>query len=355
MHPPSEPPPADRAAAHSVTAPEPGLDGDAPSRLSSSPAGTHDWSRSSTQPLIPIAMRVQTRSNASPEPASASDSDSGSDAFYGLHTEVDAPTSPTAPLAPFPPLPPPAARSRAPEFYGFVAATGTYLVFALYLLWAFLPDAAILVLGVSWYPNREWSLLIPAYGMVLVLLTYFTYFALALAGTPPLADMRTITDSKAHLPASPSDADAAPDVDFNGDGHGHGHGGDTNSNAGSDSVIALASNIHPADAPPTPEPRSSSRSGNGAHARTQSLLALTSTSTPPPPQNSIRRPQPHLKPEPEFNASTPKSKPTPKASNPYLAHARPDAIPELYDIPLGMVNRVVYGPRRARTRPRTQP
>lgn len=33
----------------------------------------------------------------------------------------------------------------------------------------------------------------PAYGMVLVLLTYFTYFALALAGTPAFADLRTIT------------------------------------------------------------------------------------------------------------------------------------------------------------------
>ena len=34
----------------------------------------------------------------------------------------------------------------------------------------------------------------------------------------------------------------------------------------------------------------------------------------------------------------------PGAFAPYLAHARPDAIPELYDIPLGLVNRVVYGP-----------
>lgn len=148
MLPPSEPPPADRAAAHPVTAPE----ADVASRLSSSSAGTRDWSRTSTQPPTPIEVRMQTRSNATPEPAS--DSDSGSDAFYGLHTEDDAPTSPTAPLAPFPPLPPPAARSRAPEFYGFVAATGTYLVFALYLLWAFLPDDAILALGVTWYPNR---------------------------------------------------------------------------------------------------------------------------------------------------------------------------------------------------------
>lgn len=61
------------------------------------------------------------------------------------------PPSPAAPLARFPP---PAARSRAPEFYGFVAWTATYLLFALLLLWALLPDAALAALGVAWYPSR---------------------------------------------------------------------------------------------------------------------------------------------------------------------------------------------------------
>ncbi|KAI0676332.1 PIG-P-domain-containing protein [Trametes maxima] len=161
----------------------------------------------------------------------------------------DEPTSPVSPLAPYPPILPTETRSRAPEFYGFVAWASTYLLFVLYLLWAFLPDDYITALGVSWYPNREWSLLIPAYGMVLVLLTYFTYFALALAGTPAFADVATITDSKAHLPGP---ARAAGTV-----------------------------------------------TGASAFA-------------------------------------------------PYLAHARPDAVPEMYDIPLGLVNRVVYGPRPTR-------
>ncbi|RPD61462.1 PIG-P-domain-containing protein, partial [Lentinus tigrinus ALCF2SS1-6] len=149
----------------------------------------------------------------------------------------NAPTSPTSPLAPYPPLAPTDTRSRAPEFYGFVAWTSTYLLFVLYLLWAFLPDERILALGVSWYPNREWSLLIPAYGMVLVLLTYFTYFALAFAGTPSFADMRTITGESRVL-----------------------------------------------------------------HRRRRD-----------------------------------------RNYNPYLEQAKVDAIPELYDIPLGLVNRVVYG------------
>ncbi|KAI8972844.1 PIG-P-domain-containing protein, partial [Trametes punicea] len=161
-----------------------------------------------------------------------------------MRTRENEPTSPTSPLAPYPPIPPTESRSRAPEFYGFVAWASTYLLFVLYLLWAFLPDEYIHALGVSWYPNREWSLLIPAYGMVLVLLTYFTYFALALAGTPSFDDMSTITDSKALLP------DAA-------------------------------------------------RGATSAYA-------------------------------------------------PYLAHAQRDAIPEMYDIPLGLVNRVLYGPHRRR-------
>src|SRR5712672_1852663 len=64
----------------------------------------------------------------------------------------DEPTSPTFPLAPFPPPAP--SRSRAPEFYGFVAWAVTYLLFFLYFLWAILPDRWIIWLGVSWYPNR---------------------------------------------------------------------------------------------------------------------------------------------------------------------------------------------------------
>ncbi|KAH9941803.1 PIG-P-domain-containing protein [Epithele typhae] len=197
-----------------------------------------------------------TRFRSRPLPTRADYAPSSPAASMDGHSDVDTdasgradsppePTSPVSPLAPYPPVPPTAGRSRAPEFYGFVAWTGTYLFFAAYLLWAFLPDAVIEALGVSWYPNREWALLIPAYGMVLVLLTYTTYFALALAGTPAFSDPRTITDSKAQLPP-----------------------------------------------PPPPESR-----GRGESA--------------------------------------------------YFTHARADAPPALYDIPLGLVNRVAYGPRRA--------
>jgi len=108
------------------------------------------------------------------------------------------PTSPTAPLAAFPPQPE-EYRSRAPEFYGFVAWSSTYLLFVLFILWSFLPDGWIVWSGVTWYPNREWALLFPAWSMVLVLLTYLTYFSLALFATPSFSDIATITDSKGRV------------------------------------------------------------------------------------------------------------------------------------------------------------
>ena len=62
-------------------------------------------------------------------------------------------TSPTAPLAAFPPQPE-EYKSRAPEFYGFVAWSSTYLLLLLFILWSFLPDEWIVRSGVTWYPNR---------------------------------------------------------------------------------------------------------------------------------------------------------------------------------------------------------
>ena len=66
-----------------------------------------------------------------------------------MESELE-PTSPRSPLARNPSLP----KSRAPEFYGFAALTLTYAFFALYVLWALLPDEWILFCGIQWYPSR---------------------------------------------------------------------------------------------------------------------------------------------------------------------------------------------------------
>ncbi|KAH8829311.1 PIG-P [Flagelloscypha sp. PMI_526] len=92
-------------------------------------------------------------------------------------------------------------RSRAPELYGFVAWTTTSLLYVVYVLWAVLPDEWILAAGIDWYPNREWAVLVPAWTVVVVLLTYFSYLAIALFRTPALSDLSAVVDSKSPFPA----------------------------------------------------------------------------------------------------------------------------------------------------------
>ena len=61
----------------------------------------------------------------------------------------------------------------------------------------------LLVIDSSCWPFewREWALLIPAYSVIVCFLTYFSYFALAIAGTPAFSDMSTITGkSRAYFP-----------------------------------------------------------------------------------------------------------------------------------------------------------
>ena len=49
-------------------------------------------------------------------------------------------------------------RSRATEFYGFVAWTSTAIGFCLYVFWALVPDRYIQWVGIDWYPNRYFSI-----------------------------------------------------------------------------------------------------------------------------------------------------------------------------------------------------
>ncbi|KAF8068928.1 PIG-P-domain-containing protein [Lyophyllum atratum] len=96
-------------------------------------------------------------------------------------------------------------RSRAPEFYGFVAWTSTSLAFCLYVLWALVPDEYIEWVGIDWYPSREWAVLLPAWSIVLVITTYIVYSSMAIAATPSFSDMSSITDNRVHFPMDPHD------------------------------------------------------------------------------------------------------------------------------------------------------
>ncbi|KDQ11134.1 hypothetical protein BOTBODRAFT_35667 [Botryobasidium botryosum FD-172 SS1] len=118
-------------------------------------------------------------------------------------------TAPQSPRAP-------STTGRPQEFYGFVAWISTSLLCVLYFLWALLPDEWIVAAGVTWYPSREWAILVPSYTAIVILLTYFSYFSLAISSTPSFSDLRAFTDTYAHIPVStdPHQPTSSPLLDY---------------------------------------------------------------------------------------------------------------------------------------------
>jgi hypothetical protein len=104
-----------------------------------------------------------------------------------------------APAAPAPVIP--SIRPRAggtsnsdSEVHGFVLYLASFVLFALYLLWAFVPDAVLHQLGLTYYPDKWWSVALPAYFLMALLFVPIIYFSLNLSSTAALDDLSTIRD-----------------------------------------------------------------------------------------------------------------------------------------------------------------
>lgn len=96
---------------------------------------------------------------------------------------------------------PPSIRPRAggssnsdSEVYGFVLWLSSFVLLALYLLWAFVPDAALHRLGWTYYPSRWWAVALPAYFLMAILFVPIVYFSWNLSATQPLDHRASIRD-----------------------------------------------------------------------------------------------------------------------------------------------------------------
>lgn len=74
------------------------------------------------------------------------------------------------------PLPPAAPKVPTYEYYGFVLYLASSLLFLIYILWSYLPSPFLHAMGITYYPNRWWSLAIPAW---IVMVLIYIYIALA--------------------------------------------------------------------------------------------------------------------------------------------------------------------------------
>ena len=98
--------------------------------------------------------------------------------------------------------PPPPTSPKVPtyEYYGFVLYLASTLAFLIYILWSFLPSPFLHALGITYYPNRWWSLAIPAW---IVMLLVFVYVALLSYNvehlTLPLASLECMVDDAGNV------------------------------------------------------------------------------------------------------------------------------------------------------------
>ncbi|KAL9114642.1 MAG: hypothetical protein Q9227_001320 [Pyrenula ochraceoflavens] len=86
------------------------------------------------------------------------------------------------------------------EYYGFGVYLGSSFAFLLYVLWSYLPSPFLHQLGVWYYPDRWWSLAIPAF---IVMLVVYIYVALLLFNveylTKPLNSVECVVDEAANI------------------------------------------------------------------------------------------------------------------------------------------------------------
>merc|ERR1712098_786552 len=80
--------------------------------------------------------------------------------------------------------------------YGFVMYLLSYSALILYLIWAIVPDDILEWAGLDFLPQKYWAVAIPVYLSVLFFTFVFViYPCLGMISTPPLTDIRHVTDS----------------------------------------------------------------------------------------------------------------------------------------------------------------
>ena len=84
--------------------------------------------------------------------------------------------------------------------YGFVAWIGTHLCYAVFILWAYLPEHVLHDLGVTYYPSKYWAVAVPCHLLVSVAAVYLLYWFYNMMRLPPLESFHNILDEYSKAP-----------------------------------------------------------------------------------------------------------------------------------------------------------
>lgn len=87
--------------------------------------------------------------------------------------------------------------SPTPEraIYGFVLYLLSYILFFMYVIWAYVPDEWLHAIGLTYLPQKYWAIALPTFACVTFLLAYPFYMGIILIQTPSLDSTKIMTDS----------------------------------------------------------------------------------------------------------------------------------------------------------------
>ena len=80
------------------------------------------------------------------------------------------------------------------EYYGFVLYLSSFAAFIMYLIWGLVPDQILRSFGITYYPSRHWSIIIPVWVAGLIPFSILIYTSLNLIKTPNFEDFELLTD-----------------------------------------------------------------------------------------------------------------------------------------------------------------
>ncbi|EEA06462.1 phosphatidylinositol-glycan biosynthesis class P protein, putative [Cryptosporidium muris RN66] len=99
------------------------------------------------------------------------------------------------------------------DISSFVSWILSWLALGCYLFWICLPDNLFKKLGITYYPNKIWGIILPIYFIFLIILSILVYNALCLLNTRPLDSHDLISDDiTINLPPTSINKDKARSI-----------------------------------------------------------------------------------------------------------------------------------------------
>lgn len=95
--------------------------------------------------------------------------------------------------------------ANSAEVFGFVGYLTTIVAYIIYIIWAFVPSDVLRCIGVTYYPSKEWAIIVPTWLCMAVVFSYWVYESLNMKSVPSRSSMETIQDKHTKT-ASPRDA-----------------------------------------------------------------------------------------------------------------------------------------------------